>query len=157
KREFGTFGLIQLQSKHVAAYRDSRLQVGKAAATVIRELNTLSHVFEVAARDWGLPVPQNPAKLVRRPTPARRRDRRLSESDLALLLESCRTSRAPQLGSAIRFALETAMRLGEMLSLTWSDVDTQNRVARLVITKNGSAREVPLSTIALQILLSQPR
>lgn len=157
KRHFGTYGAAQLQGKHVAAYRDSRLQSGKAAATVVRELNTLSHVFEVAIRDWGLPIPLNPARRVRKPTAARGRDRRVSGDELAALLEACRQSRASQLAAVIRVAIETGMRLSEIISLTWENVDASDRVALLPITKNGAAREVPLSTVALQIILTQPR
>lgn len=49
------------------------------------------------------------------------------------------------------------MRLGEILSMTWANLNAINRVANLPITKNGAPRQVPLSTEALKILLKQPR
>ncbi len=49
--KFGAYGIGQLQGKHVAAYCDARLQAARVAATVMRELNGLSHVFDVAVRD----------------------------------------------------------------------------------------------------------
>lgn len=50
-RQFGTFGATKLHSRHIAAYRDKRLAAGLAAATVVRELNTLAHLYHVAIRD----------------------------------------------------------------------------------------------------------
>jgi integrase len=52
----------------------------------------------------------------------------------------------------IILAIETAMRQGEMLSLTWNDVDLDSRIAHLDMTKNGESRDVPLSSRALQAL-----
>ena len=50
------------------------------------------------------------------------------------------------------FAIETAMRAGEICGLTWDNVDFEDRTAYLPITKNGSARRVPLSKKAIAIL-----
>jgi integrase len=50
------------------------------------------------------------------------------------------------------FAIETAMRAGEIASLTWVNVNIEKRIAKLPITKNGFARDVPLSNEAIRIL-----
>ncbi|MGB4844401.1 MAG: site-specific integrase, partial [Ferruginibacter sp.] len=52
----------------------------------------------------------------------------------------------------IILAVETAMRAGELVSLTTADIDPQARVARLADTKNGESRWVPLSPRALEAL-----
>src|SRR5665647_286678 len=59
--------LSKLTSADIATYRDERLK-DVAPATVVRELNTLSHAIEIALREWGLWLPRNPVKMVRRPT-----------------------------------------------------------------------------------------
>lgn len=45
--------------------------------------------------------------------------------------------------------LETAMRLREMFTLTWGQVDLAERTVFLDKTKNGDRRQVPLSTVAV--------
>jgi hypothetical protein len=55
--------LAKLTSSDIATYRDERLKT-VAPATIIRELNTISHAIEVASREWGLWVPRNPVNLV---------------------------------------------------------------------------------------------
>lgn len=49
-------------------------------------------------------------------------------------------------------ALETAMRLREMYTLTWDQVDIEKRTIFLERTKNGHKRQVPLSSVALALM-----
>ena len=44
------------------------------------------------------------------------------------------------------------MRRSEILSLQWDNVDLEMRIALLPDTKNGSRREVPLTTKAVEVL-----
>ena len=52
----------------------------------------------------------------------------------------------------IRWALATAMRRGEIAGLIWERVNIERRSAHLSVTKNGSARSVPLSCDVLVVL-----
>lgn len=61
------------------------------------------------------------------------------------------------LAPAVRFALETAMRMGEILALEWRHLDLASRVATLPDTKTGVARQVPLSTAAVAAISCLPR
>jgi integrase len=44
------------------------------------------------------------------------------------------------------------MRRGELASLEWPEIDAQHQVAHLDLTKNGDARDVPLSHAAMAAL-----
>ena len=46
-------------------------------------------------------------------------------------------------------AIETAMRMREMFTLRWSQVDLAQKTVFLDKTKNGDKRQVPLSSVAL--------
>lgn len=50
------------------------------------------------------------------------------------------------------FALETAMRLGEIVSMTWENVHIDKMYVHLPDTKNGLARNIPLSERAEELL-----
>jgi integrase len=54
-------------------------------------------------------------------------------------------------------AIETAMRRGELLALTWENIHLDRRIAFLPDTKNGDSRTVPLSTTAINLLRQLPR
>jgi integrase len=56
--------------------------------------------------------------------------------------------------SLIEFALETAMRRGEILELLWANIDFNKRIAYLPLTKNGTSRKIPLSLKAIEVLKS---
>ena len=142
--------LTLLTTADLASYRDARLKE-VAAATVIRELNTISHALDTAARDWGIHC-SNPCKLVRRPTPARGRTRRLRGDEEQRLLAATERGRNTYLRPLIILALETGMRRGELLSMQWEHVDLKQRVVHLPVTKNGDFRNVPLSSRAVEQL-----
>ena len=141
RRDIAHRTLAMLSSADVAAYRDARLQV-VSTASVIRELNTLAHAIDVARKEWGVHLVQNPVRMIRRPSPPRGRDRRLNGDEEQRLLEAADAGRSPHMRPLIVLAIETAMRQGELLSLTWDDIDLDKRVAHLELTKNGSRRLV---------------
>jgi len=144
--ELGQFSLSRLQARHVAAYRDSRLRV-VSGTTVVKELTLLSHILDTARKEWSIPC-ANPVAMVTKPRQNRPRERRLHPGEEALLL----TAAGYQMRLLIVLALETAMRLGELLGLEWANIDLEVRVAVLPTTKNGDRRRVPLSPAAVAAL-----
>jgi len=133
--------LWKLTSADIATYRDERL-LKVAAATVVRELSILNHAIDVSTREWGIPLPQNPVKLVRRPRVPQGRSLRLNASDEHRLISACGPS---QLSKLIVLAIETGMRRGELLTLQWEDVDFDRRLAHVRLSKNDEPRTIPLS------------
>jgi integrase len=143
--------LTLLSTADLASYRDERLKTA-APATVVRELNTISHAIDTARREWGIHLAQNPCKLVRRPSPPRGRLRRLVSDEEQILLAAADAGRSAYMRPLIVLAIETGMRRGELLALEWKHVDLERRVAHLPLTKNGDSRDVPLSIRALGTL-----
>ncbi len=147
--------LASLGSADIAKYRDERLTQVSPSTTRL-DLALLSHLFTIAIKEWGLPL-ENPVRNIRLPKLPQGRDRRLKKGEEAKLLAACKDSRSPWLEPTVHLAIETAMRLGEILSLTWDNVDLSGAIATLPDTKNGEARAVPLSTNAIAVLKKLPR
>jgi integrase len=145
--------MIGLSQQDIASFRDERLQ-SVAPSTAVRELAILSHVLEVAIRDWGLPLAKNVVKLVRRPVIRNERSRRLAPDEEQRLLDACDVGKIPFLRTLLVVAVETGMRRGELLGLKWSDFSHNRRVLSLALTKNGSGRDVPLSQRAFDMLIA---
>ncbi|MBM1170354.1 site-specific integrase [Microvirga arabica] len=143
--------LAGLSSADIASYRDERMKK-VASSTVVRELAIISHAIEVAQREWGYHLAFNPVKRVRRPIVANARSRRLEGEEEQRLLDACETGRTPCLKSLLIVAIETGMRRGELLSITWADVDLNARIVHLTRTKNGESRDVPLSSRAIKAI-----
>lgn len=81
----------------------------------------------------------------------------MSPDEEQRLLDYCKTTGRYWLGAAIKLAVETGMRRSELIGLQWSDMDWNSQVVHLADTKNGEARDVPLSSAALEALTSLPR
>lgn len=147
--------LSKLRGTDFATYRDGRRAEGKAENTIAIELKAISKLYKIASRDWGMEGLKNPIKNVTMPGPSNKRKRRLAPDEETKLLAELR--KTPYMAPLAELAIETAMRQGELLSLTWGNVDTQRRIAYLPKTKNGDSRDVPLSTRAIAIIEALPR
>ena len=56
------------------------------------------------------------------------------------------------LGQIIKFALQTGLRLSELLTLEWNNIYMQDRYLTVLVSKNGKARGIPLGDVAMTIL-----
>lgn len=124
--------------------------INKAANTVRLELALLGHLFTVAIQEWCIGLTYNPVANIRKPSPGEGRNRRLSGDEEARLLQAVEGHSNPMLGWIVKLALATGMRSTEIVSLERSQVG--GRVVRLNMTKNGSARTVPLTKQAAAVL-----
>lgn len=153
RSKLSVFPLSAIRGSDIAEWRDQKLnEVGPQ--TVVHHLNLLSNLFNVAASDWGMESLLNPVSRVSKPALPSGRNRRLSGQEEAKLIKACDESLSIWLGPMVRLALETAMRQGELVELTWERVDLAKRTVLLRETKNGTARTVPLSARALEVLRS---
>ena len=83
---------------------------------------------------------------------ARPRTRFLSKDEFKRLLSAS----APHLRPLIGMAVETGMRLEELLSLKWEQVDLDRREVRLTVTKSSKPRVIPLSDRAVATVAASP-
>lgn len=151
--------LVDATSDVLGKWRDHRLNVDKVTgSTVNRELNLLSNVFTVATKEWKW-IAASPTTDVRRPKESKPRDRLYTDDEIericfALGLDLCDERPAETVSQrvaiAFLFAIETAMRAGEICGLLPRDVS--GRVATLTETKNGTRRKVPLTKRAVGLL-----
>lgn len=130
-----------------------------SAASVRREMGLMSAVLTVARKDWGL-ISSNPITDVTKPPEPPARDRLVTDDELKRLAVAAGENLSLVLARAhhaFLFACETGMRAGEIVGLTWERVDLAKSVARLPMTKNGTARDVPLSKEAVRLLQALPK
>ena len=154
--------LHELAPVRFANWRDRRLSEVSTAA-VLREWNLLSAVCSRAERDWGW-LSRNPMSKLSRPKSPPPRTRRVTDKDIEKILQAAghRPGQPPKTVSqrialAFLFALETAMRAGEICALRRDDIDLVQRVAHVRANergarKTGTGRTVPLSKRAVEIL-----
>jgi integrase len=155
--------LSAIRPPDVAAYRDERIRAGRSASTIAKELGLMSAVYKIAKAEWGYETLVNPVAGVAKPRQPDGRKRRLLDDEEELLLSALDADapsfthsligpRNPIVKAIVVIAIETAMRRSEILSLKWEHIDFVRRVAHLPMTKNGSSRDIPLSSRALETL-----
>ncbi len=150
KEQLGAYALADITPALWAECRD-KLSHGRANATVVRHMAALSSAFSIAVKEWGW-LEDSPMRKVEKPTLPRGRVRFLSDDERARLLAACKESTSPILYTVVVLALSTGMRQGEVMGLTWDDVDLPRGRAILHETKNGDRRAVHLSGHALELL-----
>lgn len=162
KQRFADKRISDISDTDFTDYKDHRLET-VSAGTVNREFNLLSNIFTVMIRDWKW-LKENPIAAVRRPKNPPPRDRLITEDEINRLIfvsgyeenSPCETVSSKVI-AAFLFAIETAMRAGEIVKLNWPDINKDKRTAKLYNTKNGTDREVPLSQAAIRILDQLPK
>lgn len=149
--------LASIRGKDIMSFIKTRQAGGAGPNTVRLDLALLSHLFNVARTAWGMESLGNPVELVKgqRPKLPQGRDRRLVDDELPRLLAAAQAY-GGEIGPLITWAIETAMRRGEIAAMRWEHLDRKARVLLLPETKNGTPRRVPLSPAALAVLDALP-
>ena len=145
----------QLGQLDMIQFRDERLKKVKSA-TVARDLGLLSAVFKYARQELRI-MTNSPLDDVAKPKQSVSRNRRISQDEIDRILEAFKydgrsqpITKKQQTAWAFLFAIETAMRASEITGLKWANV--YDKHVELELTKNGTARKVPLSKRAIELL-----
>lgn len=160
----GSYRLDQITMEMVEKYKMHRRQEIMARpkyqgrdprdvplASANRDLACLSNMFNVAIK-WGK-AGHNPVKGVKFFREENRTQRLLTNEQVTALLAQC----SDYLKSIVTIALNTGMRLGEILNLTWEQVNMRLGYITVTKTKSGKTRQVPMHTAVYEVLKSRPR
>lgn len=143
--------IAAIKSADIAKWRDERVKLGRAPNTLRLELAVLSNLFTVASHEWGYEWLVNPTTKVKLPKLPSGRVRRLTEQELELVVSN---SESMLLRNIVSIAVETGMRRSEIATIQGKHINLVKRTLLIPVTKNGEAREVPLSPVAIKVFKS---
>jgi integrase len=144
---FGEYPIVEINRRMIDQYKQMRRQKEAAAATINRELALIKHAFNLALKDWEW-VKENPLSRISMEKENNKRDRWLTSEEEERLLEV-----SPNwLKDLVVIAVNTGMRLGEILSLTWEGVDLVRKTITIFESKNGEKRTIPINVPVLELL-----
>lgn len=92
RQSFATLTLAEITAARICSYRDNRLEEVKAG-TVRRELAILKHAFDVADREWGIPLRENPLRKLAKIRAQAGRTRRLAPEEYDAIKQAALTTR----------------------------------------------------------------
>lgn len=154
--------MATLRGTDFATYRDERRRDGRAENTVRLELQLVSHLFEMARKEWGWEGLQNPLKNIRKPSGTKARDRRLYPGERELLALALAESSNPWVLPAFELAIELTLRQAMLFEIRWDWIDLARRVLTIPRAyhqraNKGVPHEIPLSSKAVAVLQAMPR
>lgn len=138
--------LSAITGEVISNWKRERRGNGAAPGTINKEMALLSHLFTLSiAWGWGS---SNPCTRIPREKVRNMKERWVTEEEEVRLLSVASQRIAP----IIAFALNTGFRRGEILSLTWDQVNLSRRMITFWDQKNGGRDSIPLNDRALNIL-----
>lgn len=138
--------LDQISVMDVEKFKTKRINE-VSPATVNRALSCLKSLFNKAIA-WEKFDGMNPVCKVKLLKENNKRLRYLEKEEIERLLAVCDESLKP----VVVVALNTGMRLGEILGLKWQDVDFRRGIIYLLRTKSGDKREIPMNELVRRAL-----
>lgn len=126
-------------------------------STVNKEISIMRSAIRLAKKwKW---IDHNPFEGITRLKEPPPRDRRISDFEISRILESLTYEEGippaqarHRIAIMFLLALETAMRIGEICDLDWGNINLKAQYLKVVISKNGDSRDVPLSSRAVELL-----
>lgn len=162
REQYGNRPLIEItpallsEAKEILVNGVTHRKKNRSNPTVNRYFSSLSRAFTLAFQEWQW-VSENPFRRISKLKETGGRNRFLSREELHALLQSCKKSKNPHLYGLVLIAASMGLRFGEIVALRWKHIDFDNGFINLEMTKNGSARFVPLpAQVAAYLKEKQP-
>jgi integrase len=160
-KKLGDYLLEEIESHHVAKYQNRRkkelddkfdkkgIDIEKRNyATINREIACLRHIFNIAIEEKKITANPVQGHLITK-FHEQNRNRILDKDEIYKLLSVCDR----YIYTIVCIALNTGMRLGEILTLHWSRIDLDDRKIFIPYTKTGKERYVPINTFLWSLFM----
>ncbi len=160
---FGPLHLKDITPNVVEDFKTERA-IKVKASTINENLSVLRAMLTLAVK-WKR-LRENPFKSVKLLKLDTKEPPHLSDEEATRLLDACRKDR--DLYTFTATGLHTGMRVGEIVNLTWADVDLRRRVVKVRPKaeaegvkawrpKTGGIRDIPVNDFLADVLARHPR
>ncbi len=145
---FGNMYLNNITPNQISTYKIQRRNEGASPKTINHELGFCKHAFNLAIREWEW-ISINPFARIGMEKLPQPRVRYLTRDEFDRLFQAANDRLKP----IIVIAVYTGMRLGNILGLTWQDIDLSRNVITLEHTKNGERLGLPMNDTVRNLLV----
>lgn len=154
--KWGKKPLTDIGQQDIQKLLDGLLE-GRKPATVNRLRSLILRMFRLAM-EWGF-VDKHPGQYIRKLKENNVRQFFLNRQEVANFIRACNEEPNRIQANALKFALLTGMRIGEITSSKWDclTVDDGNWSLFLPHTKSGLSRTVLLNDLAKEVMKDQRR
>ncbi|USD55214.1 tyrosine-type recombinase/integrase [Vibrio sp. SCSIO 43155] len=155
--KWGKKPLTEIGQQDIQKLLDGLLE-GRKPATVNRLRSLILRMFRLAM-EWRF-VDSNPGQYIRKLKENNVRQRFLSRAEVSSFIKACNEEPNRTQANALKFALLTGMRIGEITGSKWECLtvdDDGNWSLFLPHTKSGLSRTVLLNHLAKEVMNDQRR
>lgn len=149
KPALGNMRLSSITVRDITTFH-AKVKEDSTATTANHYLTLTRRILNLAVK-WEM-LEKNPAAGLNNFKEPPHRERYLTKDELPRFLKALDCNEDPKAIAAIRLLLFTGCRKGEILSLTWSNVQLEQGRIYLPMTKNGKSRSVLLNAKAREVL-----
>ena len=151
---FGNLNLASIMVDKISDYKVKRRNEGVSPATINIELAMLSKALNCAVQDWRW---LKEAPRIKREKLNNERKRWLKSDEEKRLKSVCLDLGHDWLKDIVVFDINTGLRMGELISLEWPEVNLFRKTIFVKETKNKESRTVPLNQQAFEILMRKSK
>lgn len=168
RRELGYLDAAKLTPQDLVGYCSARAEDGAGPYTINMEVSKLGTVMRYAALGLKIRLPD----VVKEARPllshlqlvggGGKRERRPTEDELHDVLQWLTANHGQVYADVVRFAVGTAMRRGEIVKVTWADLDAKKKMILVRDRKDPRKKEgndqwVPLLGDMWELVQAQPK
>lgn len=169
ENKLGHYTLAELTDDRLTRYVKDRHKEGAGGVTIAIDLTYLGGIFKTARQIWKIPVSMDAIATARAymshvkiSTRSEERSRRPTADELDRLCDYFDNRSRIPMRDIIRFAVDTAMRLDEIMRLRWTDLNEHDKTIVIRDRKHpnqkaGNDQEVPLLGESFEIVKRQPK
>ena len=148
----------EVTPKSIEKYKAQRLSGSIAPGTVNRELAFLNTMFKKAV-EWD-DLDSSPMEKVRNLRVPPHKDRILTRAEIKRLIDISNSREegfhGTHLNPVLIVALNTGMRMSEILKLEWENVYLMKRRIHVEDSKSGRSRDIPMNDLVVEALSVRP-
>jgi len=153
---FGSMYMDELKKQDVVAFINKQL-LTHAPGSVNRVVILLRYIFNLAIRWETAGITKNPTAGIPLLEENNKKERYLTAEEARKLVGALQSSWNPMLQYIVPMLILTGARKNEVQQAKWGDINWDQRIWRIPISKSGKARHVPISDGALLLLKTIPR
>jgi integrase len=153
---FGSMYMDELKKQDVIGLISKMLET-YAPGTVNRVVILLRYIYNLAIKWETAGILKNPTAGIPLLEENNQKERYLTPEEARKLVAALKGSENKMLQFIIPMLILTGARKMEVQKARWEDINWEQRIWRIPLTKSGKARHVPISDGALMILESIPR
>lgn len=151
-----------IRQEHAERFIQKALDNGNRPATVAKKIRHLKRMFQLAVERGQLEI--NPLRYIKQPKTPKKKIRIFTPDACERMIRAAKETQSKlRWDLLIKLALTTAMRRGELLNLTWSDIDfelgmievspkTDTQFTWEWYIKDTDRRKLPLTEELIQLL-----